>query len=168
MYSPNCLLRSLVCGSLQISYLVLNFFLPWTRCQYRHELKSPSITLSGDRAKRSRDQFWCRQNTGWTYRWKKCLPWFNIWLSDFLSSGYVFDKGCADSYQPRNVCEYYNPSPTSISYRGHTDRLYKRDFAGEMLDIYSDLRLVDYGFSYHRDSAFPQDDISWFLMEKRT
>ena len=75
-------------------------------------------------------------------------------------------------YQASNrfilVCEYYNPSPTSISYRGHTDRLYKRDFAGEMLDIYSDLRLVDYGFSYHRDSAFPQDDISWFLMEKRT
>ena len=30
-----------------------------------------------------------------------------------------------------------------------------------------DLRLVDYGFSYHRDRAFPQDDITWFLLEKR-
>jgi pseudaminic acid biosynthesis-associated methylase len=65
------------------------------------------------------------------------------------------------------VCEYYNPSPTSIPYRGHSDRLFKRDFAGEMLDTFPSLRLVDYGFAYRRDPAFPQDDISWFLMEKR-
>jgi spore coat polysaccharide biosynthesis protein SpsF len=64
------------------------------------------------------------------------------------------------------VCEYYNPTPTSISYRGHSDRLFKRDFAGEMLDKYSDLTLVDYGFAYHRDAAFPQDDITWILMQK--
>lgn len=66
------------------------------------------------------------------------------------------------------VCEYYNPSPVAIPYRGHRDRLFKRDFAGEMLDMFSDLRLVDYGFVYRRDPAFPQDDITWFLMEKRT
>lgn len=66
------------------------------------------------------------------------------------------------------VCEYYNPSPVAIPYRGHTDRLFKRDFAGEMLDKYIDLTLVDYGFSYRRDPAFPQDDITWFLMEKRS
>jgi len=75
-------------------------------------------------------------------------------------------------YQASNrfilVCEYYNPSPVTISYRGHAERLFKRDFAGEMLEKYSDLRLVDYGFSYHRDTAFPQDDITWFLMEKRS
>jgi spore coat polysaccharide biosynthesis protein SpsF len=65
------------------------------------------------------------------------------------------------------VCEYYNPSPVSIPYRGHSDRLFKRDFAGEMLDAYSDLRLVDYGFAYKRDTSFPQDDITWFLMEKK-
>lgn len=64
------------------------------------------------------------------------------------------------------VCEYYNPSPVAISYRGHTDRLFKRDFAGEMMDKYPDLTLVDYGFAYRRDPAFPQDDITWFLMEK--
>ncbi len=62
--------------------------------------------------------------------------------------------------------EYYSPSPVSITYRGHTDRLYKRDFAGEMLEAFDDLRLVDYGFCYHRDAVYPQDDISWFLMEK--
>ena len=26
--------------------------------------------------------------------------------------------------------------------------------------------LVDYGFSYHRDNSFPQDDITWFLLQK--
>jgi spore coat polysaccharide biosynthesis protein SpsF len=66
------------------------------------------------------------------------------------------------------VCEYYNPSPVAIPYRGQTDRLFKRDFAGEMLEKYPDLCLVDYGFSYRRDPAFPQDDITWFLMEKRS
>lgn len=65
------------------------------------------------------------------------------------------------------VCEYYNRTPVAVDYRGHKDRLFKRDFAGEMLDIYSDLNLVDYGFFYHRDNRCPQDDITWFLMEKK-
>lgn len=65
------------------------------------------------------------------------------------------------------VGEYYNPTPVAISYRGHKDRLFKRDFAGEMLDKYPDLNLVDYGFVYHRDPVFPDDDITWFLLEKR-
>lgn len=64
------------------------------------------------------------------------------------------------------VCEYYNPTPVAIAYRGHSDRLFKRDFAGDMLESFPDLRLVDYGFAYRRDPAFPQDDITWFLMEK--
>lgn len=64
------------------------------------------------------------------------------------------------------VCEYYNPSPVEINYRGHAERLYKRDFCGEILKTYPDLRLVDYGFAYKNDPSFPQDDITWFLMEK--
>ncbi|HEY1054421.1 MAG TPA: pseudaminic acid biosynthesis-associated methylase [Emticicia sp.] len=64
------------------------------------------------------------------------------------------------------VCEYYNPAPVTINYRGHSDRLFKRDFAGEMLEKYPDLKLIDYGFVYKRDPAFPQDDITWFLMQK--
>lgn len=68
----------------------------------------------------------------------------------------------------RYVCvvEYYNPTPVALPYRGHSDRLFKRDFAGEMLDQFPELRLVDYGFCYHRDPNFPQDDVTWFLMEK--
>ena len=65
------------------------------------------------------------------------------------------------------VGEYYNPTPVNVPYRGHEGRLFKRDFAGELMDIYPDLELVDYGFAYRRDKDFPQDDITWFLLEKR-
>lgn len=64
------------------------------------------------------------------------------------------------------ICEYYNPSPVMITYRGHGDRLYKRDFAGEILQRFNSLRLIDYGFIYHRDAMFALDDVSWFLLEK--
>lgn len=64
------------------------------------------------------------------------------------------------------VAEYYNPTPTMIPYHGKNDMLFKRDFAGEILDRFSDLRLVNYGFHYHRDNHFPLGDITWFLMEK--
>ena len=53
-----------------------------------------------------------------------------------------------------------------VNYRGHADRLFRRDFAGEMLDKFNDLRLLDYGFVYHRDPSFPQDDFTWFLLDK--
>ncbi|CAI8768728.1 Pseudaminic acid biosynthesis-associated methylase [Pseudomonas sp. IT-P2] len=65
------------------------------------------------------------------------------------------------------IVEYYNPSPVEVSYRGNSGKLFKRDFAGEMLDRYPDLQLLDYGFGYHRDPQFPVDDITWFLLEKR-
>lgn len=64
------------------------------------------------------------------------------------------------------IAEYYNPSPVVIPYRGEDDRLFKRDFAGDFLEKYPDTHLVDYGFAYRRDPVFPQDDISWFLIEK--
>lgn len=64
------------------------------------------------------------------------------------------------------MAEYYNPSPVAVSYRGNSERLYKRDFAGEMMDRYPDLELIDYGFQYHRDRQFPMDDITWFLLKK--
>lgn len=64
------------------------------------------------------------------------------------------------------VAEYYNPEPVSIPYRGYSDRLFKRDFAGEILDAHPQMKLIDYGFAYRRDPVFPQGDITWFLMEK--
>ena len=83
---------------------------------------------------------------------------------DMLES--VYEKLYAVSKKYILVCEYYNPVPVAINYRGHEERLFKRDFCGEMLDKYPDLKLVDYGFAYKRDPAFSQDDITWFLMEK--
>lgn len=64
------------------------------------------------------------------------------------------------------IVEYYNPTPVEVDYRGHTARLFKRDFAGEMMDLY-DLDLIKYGFTYHRDPYFPADDANWFLLRKR-
>lgn len=64
------------------------------------------------------------------------------------------------------IGEYYNSSPVAITYRGHSDKLFKRDFAGEIMAKYPNIQLLDYGFAYRNDPVFPQDDISWFLLEK--
>lgn len=78
----------------------------------------------------------------------------------------VYEKLYQSSDRYILVGEYYNPVPVAINYRGNSEKLFKRDFCGEIMDTYPDLKLVDYGFSYKRDTAFSQDDISWFLMEK--
>lgn len=65
------------------------------------------------------------------------------------------------------IAEYYNPTPVEIIYRGHRNKLFKRDFSGEILDKFKDLKLIDYGFAYHRDDQYNLlDDMNWFLMEK--
>ena len=80
----------------------------------------------------------------------------------------VYDKLVAASGRYLLVAEYYNPAPVAIPYRGHADRLFKRDFAGEIMERHPQMQLLDYGFTYRRDPNFPQDDITWFLMEKRS
>jgi len=35
------------------------------------------------------------------------------------------------------------------------------------MDRHPQMRLLDYGFAYRRDTKFPKDDINWFFMEKR-
>jgi spore coat polysaccharide biosynthesis protein SpsF len=80
--------------------------------------------------------------------------------------GSVYEKLYQASSRYILVCEYYNTTPVAISYRGHSDRLFKRDFAGEMLEKYSDLTLIDYGFAYHRVPPYMNDDVTWFLLEK--
>jgi spore coat polysaccharide biosynthesis protein SpsF len=79
----------------------------------------------------------------------------------------VYDKLVLACRKYLLIAEYYNPAPVAIPYRGHNDRLFKRDFAGEIMDRHQQMALVDYGFAYRRDPNFPQDDITWFLMEKR-
>jgi pseudaminic acid biosynthesis-associated methylase len=67
------------------------------------------------------------------------------------------------------IAEYYNPTPVTITYRGNTNKLFKRDFAGEMLERFNDLKLADYGFAYRKDNYYNReyDDITWFLLEKK-
>jgi spore coat polysaccharide biosynthesis protein SpsF len=79
----------------------------------------------------------------------------------------VYDRLFAATGRYLLLAEYYNPTPVSIPYRGYQDRLFKRDFAGELLDRFSELNLLDYGFAYHRDPVAPQDDLNWFLLQKR-
>jgi pseudaminic acid biosynthesis-associated methylase len=65
------------------------------------------------------------------------------------------------------ISEYYNPVPVEIPYRGNSGVLWKRDFAGDLLDAFPDLSLVDYGFVYRRDARpHPQDDATWFLLRR--
>lgn len=79
----------------------------------------------------------------------------------------VYDKLASFAARYLLICEYYNPSPIEVSYRGHQEKLFKRDFAGEILDQHPEFQLLDYGFVYHRDSIFPADDLTWFLLERR-
>jgi pseudaminic acid biosynthesis-associated methylase len=83
---------------------------------------------------------------------------------DFLPQ--VYESLYRASNQYILVVEYYNPTPVEVVYRGHSGRLFKRDFAGEILDKFPSLRVVDYGFVWRRDPVFPQDDVTWFVLEK--
>lgn len=78
----------------------------------------------------------------------------------------VYDKLYKYSRKYIAIMEYYNPTPVTVNYRGNEERLFKRDFAGELMDRFPDLRLLDYGFVYHRDNHFPSDDGTWFVMRK--
>lgn len=84
---------------------------------------------------------------------------------DLLASAY--EKLYTLSKRYILISEYYNPHPIAISYRNHENKLFKRDFAGEILDKFPNTRLVAYNFIYHRDPVFPKDDVTWFLIEKR-
>lgn len=80
--------------------------------------------------------------------------------------GHVYEKLYQSCAKYLLIAEYYNPSPVEVKYRGHEEKLFKRDFASEFLEIYDDMSLVDYGFTWRKDPNFPQDDITWFLLEK--
>lgn len=77
----------------------------------------------------------------------------------------IYEKIFSISKKYILICEYFSPSCVPISYHGHDERLWKRDFAGEMIDMFPGLILLDYGFVYKRDH-FPQDNLTWFLLKK--
>jgi hypothetical protein len=61
--------------------------------------------------------------------------------------------------------EYYAMKPEALEYRGHAERLFKRDFGGYWLDHFRDLRLLGYGFCWDRVTRL--DNVTWWLFEKR-
>ena len=63
------------------------------------------------------------------------------------------------------IAEYFSPNPEKIRYRNHKNKLFKRDFAYEIMQSQKRLKLIDYGFVYHKDK-FPLDNISWFLLKR--
>ena len=79
----------------------------------------------------------------------------------------VYQKLVRSSRRYLLVVEYYNPSPVTVNYRGHNERLFKRDFAGEIMAQHPEMKLADYGFVFRGDKNFPQDDLTYFLMEKQ-
>ena len=65
------------------------------------------------------------------------------------------------------ICiEYFSDKPEMIPYRGHDDRLFKRDFGSYYLDNFSDLRVVDYGFAWKRLTGL--DNLTWWIFEKHS
>lgn len=78
----------------------------------------------------------------------------------------VYDRIASLTSKYALFVEYFNPSPVELEYRGHSGKLFKRDFAGEFLGSNPSFCLEDYGFVYHGDPTHPLDDLSWFLMRR--
>lgn len=62
--------------------------------------------------------------------------------------------------------EYFNPTPVQITYRKFKNKLFKRDFAKEIMNKYK-LQLVDYGFLWKEDKKVDADNVTWFLFKKK-
>lgn len=61
------------------------------------------------------------------------------------------------------LCEYYSPNRIMIPYRNENDKLWKFDFIKPMLN--RKCKILNYGFISKYDK-YPQDDLTWVLMEK--
>ena len=78
----------------------------------------------------------------------------------------VYEKMYTMSNRYILICEYYSRNIEMIKYRDNDNKLFKRDFCGEIMTMFPTLKLIDYRFTYYRDPDYPQDDITWFLLEK--
>jgi spore coat polysaccharide biosynthesis protein SpsF len=63
------------------------------------------------------------------------------------------------------INEYFNPTPAAIEYRGHSGKLFKRDFAGEFLDAVDNFEPVRWGFLWKRTEPV-WDNSNWTLMRR--
>lgn len=65
----------------------------------------------------------------------------------------------------RFICfaEYYSPARRRVSYRGKQNLMWTGDYAGMLMKMHPELKLLRYGFKYWQDNGY---DITYFLMEK--
>jgi pseudaminic acid biosynthesis-associated methylase len=63
------------------------------------------------------------------------------------------------------IAEYFNPTPVKVIYRNNKNKLFKRDFAKEIMNKYN-LKLIDYGFLWKEDKRYTADNFTWFLFKK--
>ncbi|RYZ81201.1 MAG: methyltransferase domain-containing protein [Proteobacteria bacterium] len=79
----------------------------------------------------------------------------------------VYEKMYQLSSEYILINEYFNPVPVGIPYRGHSEKLFKRDFGGEFLDRNSGkVEIVSYGFLWSRANSV-WDDTTWSLFRKK-
>lgn len=64
------------------------------------------------------------------------------------------------------VCsEYFSDKPETIKYRGHGDKLFKRDYGSFWLENFPDLKCLGYGFEWKPITGM--DNSTWWVFEKR-
>ena len=61
--------------------------------------------------------------------------------------------------------EYFSPHSHAVSYHGHNDLLFKRDYGGLFLDAFPNLEPVANGFFWKRTTGL--DDLNWWLFRKK-
>lgn len=72
------------------------------------------------------------------------------------------DQACPEIYRVSKkyvfCIEYFSTSPESVNYYGNAGFLFKCDFGGRYLDLFPNIRLVDYGFFWRRATGI--DDMT--------
>jgi pseudaminic acid biosynthesis-associated methylase len=78
----------------------------------------------------------------------------------------IYRKIAALSARYVLINEYFNPTPVEVAYRGHSGKLFKRDFAGEFMDANAGQFVVArYGFLWNRlEPAW--DNTTWTLFRR--
>jgi pseudaminic acid biosynthesis-associated methylase len=79
----------------------------------------------------------------------------------------VYEKMLKLSKKYILINEYFNPTPVEVPYRGHSERLFKRDWGSELIDAAAGkIKLIDYGFLWKKvEPAW--DNATWWLFEKK-
>lgn len=63
------------------------------------------------------------------------------------------------------ICiEYFADTPEEIAYRGHAERLFKRDFGSYWLALFPEMETIAYGFAWKRLTGL--DNLTWWVFRK--